>query len=212
MFSNVGWNHDINIANRCFENVAHFKYLGTTVTNENLMQEEIKRRLNSGNACYHSVQNLLPSRLLSKVVKIGIYKTLRLCRLIRLLSTWCRAAAFFLESGAALSQEIPTVIWMSTQPALWILLMVLYGCETWSLSLREEHRLRMFENRMLTRIFGPKRDKVTGSWRKLHNGHLHKLYSMPSIIRMISQGGCDGQGMQYEGEKRNVYRILIYLA
>jgi hypothetical protein len=63
---NAGQNHDIKIANRCFENVEHFRYLGVTITNQNLIQEEIKRRLNSGNACYHSVLNLLYSRLLSK--------------------------------------------------------------------------------------------------------------------------------------------------
>jgi hypothetical protein len=61
---------------------------------------------------------------------------------------------------------------------------ILYGCETWSLTLREEHKLRVFENRVL-RIFGPKRDEVTRSWRKLHNEELHNLYSSPSIIRMI---------------------------
>jgi hypothetical protein len=61
---NVGQNRDIEIANRSFENVSQFKYLGATVTNQNLIQEEIKRRLNCGNACYHSVQNLLSSRLL----------------------------------------------------------------------------------------------------------------------------------------------------
>jgi hypothetical protein len=70
---NGGKNHDIKIANRSFENVAQFKYLGTTVTNQNLIKEEIKRRLNSGKACYHSVQNLLSSRLLSKNIKIRIY-------------------------------------------------------------------------------------------------------------------------------------------
>jgi hypothetical protein len=63
--------------------------------------------------------------------------------------------------------------------------MVLYGRETWSLTLREEHRLRVFENRVLRRIFGPKRDDVTGDWRKLHNDELHNLYSSPNIIRMI---------------------------
>jgi hypothetical protein len=63
---NADQNQDIKIANRYFENVSQFKYLGTTVTNQNLIQEEIKKRLNSGNACYHSVQNLLSSRLLSK--------------------------------------------------------------------------------------------------------------------------------------------------
>jgi hypothetical protein len=62
---------------------------------------------------------------------------------------------------------------------------VLYGCETWSLTLREEHRLRVFENRVLRRIFGLKRDEVTGGWRKLHNEELHNLYSSPSINRMI---------------------------
>jgi hypothetical protein len=65
-----------------------------------------------------------------------------------------------------------------------ILPVVLYGCETWSLTLREEHRLRVFENRVLRRIFGPKRDEVTGGCRKLHN-ELHGLYSSPSIIRVI---------------------------
>jgi hypothetical protein len=86
-----------------------------------LFQEEIKRRLNSGIACYHLVQNLLSSRLLSKNLKIRIYNTM-------------------------------------------ILPVVLYGCETWSLTLREEHRLRVFENRVPRKIFGPKRDEVTGEW------------------------------------------------
>jgi hypothetical protein len=61
----------------------------------------------------------------------------------------------------------------------------LYGCETWSLTLREENRLRVFENRVLGRIFGPKRDEVTGEWRKLHNEELHILYSSLNIIRQI---------------------------
>jgi hypothetical protein len=99
----VGQNRDIKIANRSFENVSQFKYLGTTVTNQNLLQKEIKWRLNSGNACYHSVQNLLSSLLLSKNLKMRIYKII-------------------------------------------ILPVVLYGCETWSLTLREEHRLGEFEN------------------------------------------------------------------
>jgi hypothetical protein len=62
---------------------------------------------------------------------------------------------------------------------------VLYGCETWSLKLREEHRLRVFENRVLRRIFVPKRDEVTEGWRKLHNEELHCLYSSPGIVRVI---------------------------
>jgi hypothetical protein len=112
---NVGQNLDIKIGNRCFENVAQFIYLGMTITNQNLIQEEIKTRLNSGNACYHSVHKLLSSSLLSKNAEIRIYKTI-------------------------------------------ILTVILYGCETWSLTLREEHRLRVCENRVLRRIFGPKRE------------------------------------------------------
>jgi hypothetical protein len=61
----------------------------------------------------------------------------------------------------------------------------LYGFETWSLTLRVEHRLRVFENRVLRRIFGPKRDEVTEEWRKLHSGELHNLYSSPDIIRQV---------------------------
>jgi hypothetical protein len=66
-----------------------------------------------------------------------------------------------------------------------ILPVALYGCETWSLTLREEHRLRVFENRALRGIFGHKKYEVTGEWRKLHNGELHNLYSSPDIIRQI---------------------------
>jgi hypothetical protein len=79
-----------------------------------------------------------------------------------------------------------------------ILPVVLYGCETWSLTLREEHRLRVFDNRVLKRIFGPKRDEVTGNWRKLHN-ELHNLYSSPSIIRVFKSGGaCSTNGGEEE--------------
>jgi ribosomal protein S2 len=73
---NARKNHHMKMANRCFENVAKFRYLGTTITNQNLIQEEIKRKLNSGNACYNSVQNLLSSRLLSKNINIRIYKSI----------------------------------------------------------------------------------------------------------------------------------------
>jgi len=125
-----------------FETVEEFKYLGTALTNENSIQEESQSRLKSGNACCHSVRNLLSSSLLSKNLNIKIYRTI-------------------------------------------ILPVVLYGCETWSLTMREERRPRVFENRMLRRIFGPKRDGLTGEWRKLHNEELNGLYSSPSIVRVI---------------------------
>jgi hypothetical protein len=87
---------------------------------------------------------------------------------------------------------------------------VLYGCETWSLTLKEEHRLQVFENRALRRIFGPKRDKVTGEWRKLHNEELHDLYSLPSIIRITKERRMRWAGhVARMGEKRNAYRLLV---
>jgi hypothetical protein len=83
-------------------------------------------------------------------------------------------------------------------------------CETLSLTLREEHRLRVFDNRVLRRIFGPKRDEVTGGWRKLHNEELHNLYSSPSIIRMIKSRRMRWAGhVARMGEKRTAYRILV---
>ena len=66
-----------------------------------------------------------------------------------------------------------------------ILPVVLYGCETWSLTLREKRRLQVFENRVLRRVLGPKRDEVTGEWRKLHNEELRDLYSLPNIVRVV---------------------------
>jgi hypothetical protein len=87
---------------------------------------------------------------------------------------------------------------------------ILYECETWSLTLREEHKLRVFEKRVLRRIFGPKRDGVTGAWRKLHNEELHDLYSSPSIIRIIKSRRMRWAGhVAGTGEKRNVYRLLV---
>jgi hypothetical protein len=66
---------------------------------------------------------------------------------------------------------------------------VLYGCETWFLTLIEKHRLRLFEDRVLRRIFGPKRDKVAGDWRRLHNEELHNLYTSSNVITLTNQGG-----------------------
>jgi hypothetical protein len=161
---NAGQNHDIKVGNGCSENVAQFTYLGTTITDQNLIQDEIKRRVNSGNACYHSVQNLLFSCVLSKSKTIRIYKNM-------------------------------------------ILPVVLYGCETWSLTLREEQRLQVSENR---RIFGSKGHEVTGGWTKLHNEELHNLHFSPSIIRMIKSRRMSWTGhVARMGEKRKACRILM---
>ena len=161
-----------------------FKYLGTTLTNQNAIQEEIKGRLNSRNSCYHSVQSLLSCSLLSKYFKIKIYRT----------------------------TSLPVV---------------LYGCETWSVILREERRLRVFENGVL-RIFGPRRDGVTREWRKLHNEELNDLHSSPNIVRVIKsrrmgrakriarmgrgdkieKNGMGGACSTY-GERRAVYRVSV---
>jgi hypothetical protein len=105
-----------------------FRYLGTTLTHQNSIQEEIKSRLKSENACYHLVRNLLSSRLLTKNITIKVYRTI-------------------------------------------ILSLVSYGKETWPLTLREEHKLRVFENRVLRNIFGLKRDEAMGVQK------LHDLYS-----------------------------------
>jgi hypothetical protein len=91
-----------------------------------------------------------------------------------------------------------------------IVAVVLYGCETWSLTLRKEHRLRVFEYRVPRRIFGPKRDEVTGEWRKLHNGELHDFYSSPDIIRQIKSRRMRWAGhVARMGVGRNVYKVLV---
>jgi hypothetical protein len=91
-----------------------------------------------------------------------------------------------------------------------VLPVVLYGCETWFLTLREKHKLRVFENKVLRRIFGPKSDGVTGGWRKLHNEELHNLYSLPSIIRIIKSRRMMWAGHVAQiGEKRSVCRLLV---
>jgi len=137
------------------------------LTNKNSIQEEIKSRLKLGNACFYSVQNLLSSSLLSKNLKIKIYRTI-------------------------------------------ILPIVLYGCDTWMLTLREERRLRVFENRVLRRVFEPKRDKVTREWRKLHNEELSDLYPLSNIVRVVKSRIMRWAGhVACMGEGRGVHRVLV---
>jgi len=91
-----------------------------------------------------------------------------------------------------------------------IVSVVLYGCETWSHTLKEERRLRVFVNRVLRRVFGPKRDEVTGEWRKLYNEELSDLYPSPRIVRVIKSRRMRWAGhVARIGEKRGVYRVLV---
>jgi hypothetical protein len=91
-----------------------------------------------------------------------------------------------------------------------ILPLVLYGRETWSLTLKEEYRLRVFENRVSRRILGLRMNEVTGDWRKLHNEEFRNLYSSPNIIRIIKSGSMRWTGnVARIGETRNAYRILV---
>ena len=91
-----------------------------------------------------------------------------------------------------------------------ILSVVLYSCETWSLMLREEHRLRVFKNKVLRKIFWAKRDEITGEWRKLHNAELHSLYSSPNIIRTLKSRRLRWAGHVARMEhSRNAYRVLV---
>ena len=164
---NAGRIHSMKIDNISIEIVEVFKYLGTMLTNQNSIQEEIKSRLNLGKACYYSVQNRLYSSLLSENLKIKIYRII-------------------------------------------ILPVFLCGCETSSLTLREERSLKVFENRVLRREFGLKRDEITGEWRKLHNEEFSDLYSLPNFVRVVKSRRMRWAGhVARMGEGRGVHRVLV---
>jgi len=91
-----------------------------------------------------------------------------------------------------------------------ILPVVLYGCENWSLTLREERRIRVFENRVLRRVFGPKRDEITGEWKKLHNEEFSDLYSLPNIVRVVKSRRMRWPGhVARMGQGRGLHRVLV---
>jgi hypothetical protein len=147
--------HNIQKGNKSFESGAKFKYLGKPPTNHNHIHAEIKSRLTSGNACYYSAQKLLSSCLLSKNIKIKIYRTVSLS----------------------------------------------VGCETWSLTLREDYRV-------LTKISGPKTDKVTRECKTMHNEELYDLSSSTNIIWMSKSRRMRWVGhVARMGERRGAYRV-----
>jgi hypothetical protein len=157
----------MKVDNNSFERVEQVKYLGTNLMDQKSKKEEIKSRLKSENACYPSVQNPLPSSLLSKNINVKIYRNI-------------------------------------------ILHVVLYGCEIWCLILREEHRLRIFANRLPRKIFGPRRDEVTGRWWRLHNEELYEMYFLPNNIRVTKSRRVKWTGdIAHMGNRRGAYRILV---
>jgi hypothetical protein len=129
-------------------------------------------------------------------IRVGIFGVMRYIFIINRITIYCDV----LTSKNTKIRVYRTVV----------LSVVLYGCETWSLTLREEQRLRVFENRVLRRIFGPKGDEATGEWRRLHNEELNDLCSSPNIIRVIKSRRMRWAGhVAHMGEKRGAYRILM---
>jgi len=161
---NISTNDDIQLYSYSYvavlSSVVAIRVSGNFLRNE--IHQNIESVLKSGNACYHSVQNLLSFSLLYKNLKIEIYRII-------------------------------------------ILPVVSYGCDTWSLTLREESRSRVFGNGVLRRVFGTKRNKVTKEWRKLHNEEFYDLYS-PNIFRVINSSRMR---VARTVESRSVDRVLV---
>jgi hypothetical protein len=147
--------HNINVANRSFENVAQFRYQQGEY-NQRLVRGKIKRKLNSSSACYHSDQNLLSCHLRSQSIKNKIYKFI-ICLYFRI-------------------------------------------CESWSVTLREHHVLKVFENKVLRRVFGPKRDEIIAGKRKFHNAKLSSV----NIVITINLMKVRWKGVQHAWKVRIV--------
>jgi len=157
-------NENIRIRDEVIEKVNKFTYLGAYVTSKNEVTEEIKSRLVSGNACFYSVQKLLTSRLISRKLKLKIYRT----------------------------AILPD------------------GCESWSTTLADEHKLRVFESKVLRKIYGPKRDEMTGEWRRLHNEEQQGLYDSPDVVKIMKSRRLRWAGhVARMGKKRRLYSILV---
>jgi hypothetical protein len=145
--------------------VKEFKHLGI-LTNQNCMHKQINTTLNSRNAWYHLEQSLLPCFLISKNIKIKLYRNT-------------------------------------------ILHVVLYGCETWSLTLWDEHTLRVFDKRVLRKTLGPTGDEKTGEWKRVHNKGLYNLYSSLNIWVIKSRRIRLVRHVAHTGKRRGAYRILV---
>jgi hypothetical protein len=162
---NAGQNQSLNMVNKLFQKVGQFRYLEITLTNQNFVLIESKSRLHLGTACCHSVQNIFLFSLLSKNIKIRIYRTI---------------------------------------------ILPVAGCETWSLTLREERKLRLFENAVLRKILGAKRNEVTGECRTLPNEELYDLYCSPNIVQVIKTRRMRWVGhVAPMAEMRGAYRVLV---
>ena len=127
------------------------------------------------------------------------------CRKYRVITNGVTVVVRHILSSGLLSKNVKIKIYRTI-----ILPVVLYGCETWSLTLREERRLKVFENKVLRRIFGPERDLVTGEWRKLHNEGLNDLYCSPNIVRVMKWRRMRWAGhVARMGEESGAYRVLV---
>lgn len=147
---------NITIGNHNFERVKEFKYLGTTITEDNVGSEEINNRIQAGNRCLYALQDLIRSKELTRLTKINLYITV-------------------------------------------IRPVVMYGSETWTMTVANEERLRIWERKVLRKIYGPTRDDETGTWRRKSNKELEELFGVTNIIKEIKS-----RRLQWAGHVRRL--------